>query len=376
MGEDKEKLYQERLERIKKVIRLEKVDRIPVIFMGQAFAPRYMGMKLSDFVNDPDAGVDLTIGAMKKLGDFDGVNLAMPGKLSAGQMGLTRMNMPGRELPEDSLWQVVEEEIMKPEDYDIVIEKGYNAFYAEMLPKFVFDLKECQENLAWMMANAGRKMQQFRENGYVLLTGGVGMPPLEVFSGARSTQQFFYDIYRRPDKVKAAMDASMPDLVQQTVAMTKMSPGLGAWVGGWRGAPVFMAPKIWDEFYWSYCRKLVEALVENDITPILHFDQDWGRELGRLRDLPAKKCLLNADGTTDLRKFKEVVGDHMAVMGDVPPTLFSIGTPEEVRAYVRDLVRDVGPEGLILCPGCDAPVNTKPENMEAFAAAAAEFGKI
>ena len=79
---------------------------------------------------------------------------------------------------------------------------------------------------------------------------------------------------------------------------------------------------------------------------------------------------------TDLRKFRELVGDHMAVMGDVPSTLFAVGTPEEVRVYVRDLVRDIGPNGLILCPGCDAPVNTRPENMEAFAAAAQEFGKL
>lgn len=66
----------------------------------------------------------------------------------------------------------------------------------------------------------------------------------------------------------------------------------------------------------------------------------------------------------------------MAVMGDVLSTLFAIGTPEEIRNYVRDLVRDIGPQGLLLCPGCDAPVNTKPENMKAFVAAADEFGKV
>jgi uroporphyrinogen-III decarboxylase len=32
--------------------------------------------------------------------------------------------------------------------------------------------------------------------------------------------------------------------------------------------------------------------------------------------------------------------------------------------------------GLILCPGCDAPINAKPENMEALVAAAHEYGKV
>lgn len=116
-------------------------------------------------------------------------------------------------------------------------------------------------------------------------------------------------------------------------------------------------------------------MADQGIVPVLHFDQCWDRELHRLLELPKKKCVLNPDGMTNLRKFREIVGDHMAVMGDVLSTLFAIGTPEEIRNYVRDLVRDIGPQGLLLAPGCDTPVNTKPENMKAFVAAAHEFGK-
>jgi uroporphyrinogen-III decarboxylase len=66
----------------------------------------------------------------------------------------------------------------------------------------------------------------------------------------------------------------------------------------------------------------------------------------------------------------------MAIMGDVPAPLLSTGAPDEVRRYVRDQARDVGPTGLILCPGCDAPIDAKPENMEAFVAASLEFGEV
>jgi len=125
---------------------------------------------------------------------------------------------------------------------------------------------------------------------------------------------------------------------------------------------------------WPYFVKAVEALVAAGLTPILHLDQDWNRDLARLRELPAKACILNPDGMTDVRRFKELAGDRMALMGDVPASLFAAGTPEEIRNYVRDLVRDIGPTGLILCPGCDAPINAKPENVEAFVAAGEEFG--
>ena len=109
---------------------------------------------------------------------------------------------------------------------------------------------------------------------------------------------------------------------------------------------------------------------------MLHLDQDWTRDLERLREFPAKKCIVNPDGMTDIRKAKEILKDHMAIMGDVPSSLFSAGSPDDIRNYVRDLVRDVGPNGLLLCPGCDAPINTKPENMEAFVAAGREFGTL
>ncbi len=79
---------------------------------------------------------------------------------------------------------------------------------------------------------------------------------------------------------------------------------------------------------------------------------------------------------TNMKKFKELVGDHMAMMGDVPASMFAAGTPEDIRNYVGDLVSLFDSRGLLLCPGCDAPINTKPENMEAFVAASREFGTL
>jgi len=368
-------LYQERLVLIKRAIHVEHVDRVPVIYMGDAFSPRFMGMKLSEYVSNPEAPVNVTIAAMDRIGGFDGINLAGVGRRDIG-FGFMRMKMPGRELPNDSVWQVEEVELMKPEDYDTIIEKGYEVFQAEAMKRTNTDMGAFQANMAWMATNAARKLQDYRSHGYVIISGfGMGLP-LELFAGARTTPQFFYDLYRRPDKVKAAMDAAMPALIRQTIMFTKMSPVIGSWIGGFRGAPTFLAPKLWDKFFFPYLLQMVEALIENDIVPVLHFDQCWDREVSRFLELPKKKCVLNTDGMTNLRRLREIVGDHLSLMGDVPSTLFAIGTPEQVRIYVRDLVRDIGPQGLLLAPGCDAPVNTKPENMEAFAAAAHEFGKV
>lgn len=374
---DQSALYQERRDRILKAINLEPVDRVPVIYIGGAFSPRYMGASMAQYCMDMDFAVETTLAAVKKLGRIDGLN-GLPGPrihVMLTLLWLSHVDIPGRELPEDSLWQVHEAEVMKASEYDTIIEKGWTTFRNEFLPR-VLDMAEFKTTMDWIQANGARVAQLFRDEGFVTVRGGITSIPFEFLCGARSMSQFFIDLYRTPDKVKAAMDVMAPEIIQTAVAQAKASGAIGVWVGGWRSASALIAPKIWDKFVFPYFHQMVQALADAGVVSILHLDQDWTRDLARLRELPAKKCILNPDGMTDIRKAKELLGDHMAIMGDVPAALFATGTPEEVRTYVRDLVRDVGPTGLMLCPGCDAPINAKPENMEAFVAAGQEFGNV
>lgn len=80
------------------------------------------------------------------------------------------------------------------------------------------------------------------------------------------------------------------------------------------GTPTFVFP---------YYLQMVNALAENGIISVLHFDQSWTRDLERFREFPAKMCVLNPDGMTDVRKAKELVGGRMSIMGDVPAQHFA-----------------------------------------------------
>ena len=374
---DEHARYQDRLDRLRKTIELEPVDRIPFVFMGTAFAPRYMGASMAEFCADPDLRVDVTLAAMDRLGgEFDGINALPAGRITVAlsTAWLSRVAVPGRDLPDDSLWQVRETEVMTVDDYDTIIDRGWLAFLMEYMPR-VIDPAEFQANAAWMGANLTRVVQQCRERGYVPVSGGGTTIPFECLCGGRSMEEFFLDLHRIPDKVKAALDVMQPGMIQIGVDGARQSGVPAVWVGGWRAASAMLSPKMWNEFVFPYYLEMVTQLAEHDIVSVLHFDHDWTRDLSRLCELPAKRCILNLDGWTDIRRAKEILGDHMAIMGDVPAPLLATGTPDDVYAYVRDLVRDVGPTGLILCPGCDAPIDAKPENMEAFAAASLEFGK-
>ncbi len=372
---DKQALYQDRLDRVNKAINYEPVNQVPIIFLGVGFAPKWMGLPISQFCTDYEAAVEVTFDAINKLGEIDGLNGVPGGGIHLALTGLwiSHVNIPGRELPEGSLWQVAEKEVMTPDDYDFIVEHGWQAFLGQHMPK-VIDMEEFQAWMGWNMQNGAAVAQRVRDEGYVIVSGGGTSIPFEAFCGGRSMSKFFLDLYRMPDRVQAAMDVIVPDMIAQGIGGAKANGALGAWVGGWRAASAMVAPKIWDRLVWPYYRQIAEALIAQDVVPIFHWDQDWTRDLARLKELPAKKCILNPDGMTDIRKAKEVLDGHMAIMGDVPAALFAAGTPDDVYNYVRDLVRDVGPDGLLLCPGCDAPINTKPENMEAFIAAGREFG--
>ena len=96
-----------------------------------------------------------------------------------------------------------------------------------------------------------------------------------------------------------------------------------------------LAQPLWDRFVWPYVKECVAQVDAAGLIPILHFDSDWTRDLPRLLELPAQKCILSLDSMTDIRKAKEILGDHMCIMGDVPPALLSSGTPEQVYDHCR-----------------------------------------
>ena len=78
---------------------------------------------------------------------------------------------------------------------------------------------------------------------------------------------------------------------------------------------------------------------------------------------------MSLDGETDIFAAKEILGDHMCLMGDVPATMLFMDSPKEIHQYCEKLIRRLGPSGFILQSGCDIPANAKLENVQAMVAA-------
>jgi nitroreductase len=349
--------------RIRDAVALKTPDRVPVVPNGPAWPGRAMGVKISDIATNPPVSRRAVVDAYTSLGDIDGIQSPAYHVCTLSIQWLSRVKVPGRDLPDNDLWQVDEAEIMKLEDYDAIVEEGFapwlERYYRERLPGTL-------EDMAAFSATVPDALALCRERGVVPMTPVVATIPYEYFCGGRSMKEFLLDLFRNGDRVQAAMDAALPVLIENMRGAIRGLGIMGLWIGGWRSASEFVSPRLWERFVFPYFKAMVEAAVEEGAIPVLHFDANWTRDLERLREFPKAKCVLSLDGKTEIFKAKEILGDHMCIMGDVPPALFSLGTSDEVAAYCKRLINEIGPGGFILSSGCDVPIDAKYENVRAM----------
>ncbi|MTI53712.1 uroporphyrinogen decarboxylase family protein [Geosporobacter ferrireducens] len=370
------KLFDERLKKVKDTL-VFKNDSVTNCYMGQAVPPTYMDITLADYIFKPDEGLKVFIEFVNKINDIaplDCINFGYPAlhNVPLSVIWWSKVKMPGRELGVNDLWQVAEKKIMQDEDYDLILNEGYQALFNKIVPQ-VLDMSELENFVKYHMENDDLVAQRYTDAGYPVVNAGLVCPPFETLCGARSMSQFFMDCYKMPDKVKEAQDVMLK--VLKDGIQNENVPGyiIGKWVGGWRGASALVAPKVWDKLVWPYMHELAMALIEKNITPIFHLDQNWDRDIERLLELPAKKCILNTDGMTDLRNARKKLGEHIAFLGDVPSQILATASPEQVSDYVKRLLDDIGTKGVFIAPGCDGPANSKYENLVALHKTAVEY---
>ena len=356
-------LYEERLNRLTIAVACGTPDRVPVSLVMDSFAARTMGVKLADFVTDPDLAGRAILGTMEKLGDVDSVQQPTSAPALVGMLWLAPVKLPGRDLPEDSLWQVDEQVRLQPPDYDRILELGWGAWFAEYAQKY---LGEALAAAASVGPAGARWTPECANKGYVVFAPGVIEHPYEHLCGARTVKEFTLDLFKLGDKVQAVMDTMMVDKREQARRTVRAGGPVGYWVGGWRTAPEFLSPRLWNRFVWPYMKELVEIVAEEGGIPILHYDANWDREIERLLELPARRCVLALDGKTDIFRAKKILAGHMCLLGDVPPAMLTLGTVKQVQAYCDRLLTEVGPDGFIMAMGCALPPDAKFDNVKAL----------
>jgi uroporphyrinogen-III decarboxylase len=276
---------------------------------------------------------------------------------------------------------MLETEMEGPDLYERICRDGMARVFWRSLQKALPDLQHPVRAGRFLarMGLYGMNLQlhlfRWKRRGIPCLTGVVpGAFSLDVLSGMRSMAQFCLDLHRRPDQVLRALAVANRFQTEMALLGARMTGARYCFIGSSRASASFISPRVFELFALPLLRETTARLLKAGITPFLHFDSDWTPMLPYLRELPARKCILDLDGTTDIFQAKEILGDHMCLMGDVPAALLKLGTVEEVEAYCERLIREVGAGGgFILSSGCSTPPDAKPENVRAMVESVRKF---
>jgi hypothetical protein len=369
-------------DRLKKTIRFEKTDKILSGPSIMQFAATYAGITQQEFADDPakaDAAYEKTF---VEMGGWD-IGRPMIAPRGSGPVGFFMGTArPGREVSQNSVVQFVEHEIMTVEDYDFLNDNGFNALQERlakrMNPNPPEDKRSADEIKRTEKREAKRivsETEKWDSRGVVSLMTGMGsIPPFDFFSIHRSVSKFPLDVRRMPDKIKAATKAAMPDIIASGKKSLEGSSIMRIGTASSRSSATFISAKQFEEFVLPTWLEYVWAMADAGADIIFHCDCDWTRFLPYFKEFPARRCILQLDGATDIFKAREILGDHMALHGDVPAPLLTLGTPDQVYDYCRNLIEKIGGGGgFILSSGCSTPDNSKIENVRAMVRAGNEL---
>jgi uroporphyrinogen-III decarboxylase len=336
-------------ERVLAAIHMQEGDRVPCGLTMSYFVARYSGVSIADYINDPDLRMELQHKTFEDLGGSDMVNIMPPSTSDSPDHFAflpVRIRLPGKTLPDDTVPQYAERELMVPEDYEKVIEKGWFRYVREDLVPVAFPegpdpapapAKQRRHEDSW------NRLYFEDRDIYIYPDMPVSMP-FEILSYARSLEKFLIDLYRRPEMVLAAMDVMMQDFVESALA------GIGAStravvIPANRFSSGFISPRHFEKFALPQLLMMVDLLVSHGLIVFFHLDQDWTKVLPYFRQLPAGSYVLHFDSTTDILQAKEILGDRMCLMGDVPARLFKLGSPGDIESYCKKLINTVGRGG-------------------------------
>ena len=110
-----------------------------------------------------------------------------------------------------------------------------------------------------------------------------------------------------------------------------------------RGADGFMSDEQFRKFYWPQLKAVLVGLINEGCVPALFCEGGYNTRLQYLKELP--KGSLWIFDRTDMASVKKLLGDTIAIAGNVPSGMILTGTVDDVKAYCKNLIDVIGKGG-------------------------------
>ncbi|RLE74708.1 MAG: hypothetical protein DRJ44_07050 [Thermoprotei archaeon] len=374
-GENFRELLRDRLNRLERAMLGKKPDRVPFWLLPMAnFVPRRVGITVHEYLFNYSKFVEATLRVAAEL-NVEGLDLfnAIPGlemflltvalvehpdvgnpiRLITGPMHdilqdrYTRW--PGRELSPNAHPQFLGGTFMEVDEYKKLADDLISFLNEVILPRVFKALEKPtapEAYSAWVrlgidLAKYGATLVQLggemAKLGYPSLPMGWGYSPLDFISDfLRHPTRAMIDLRRVPDDVKNACEALTPHIIK-VVKQSTIPPNIAQKQFGITVSLTFfplhlnemLSLKLYNEFYWPYLKKVLIETINIGAIPFVAFEGDHTPHLETIIELPKGK-VIGWFERADLRKVREILGDHIIIAGGISSSLLIHGTPEKV----------------------------------------------
>jgi hypothetical protein len=207
------------------------------------------------------------------------------------------------------------------------------------------------------------------------MMGGLAKAPFDTLGDTlRGTKGIMMDMYRKKDKILAAVDVIADLQIQASLTAANATKALTVVFPLHKGADGWMSEKQFDELYWPSLKKVVDALIQEGIVVTLFAEGAFNSRLEKVDQFP-KGAIHWMFDRTDMARAKVILGKNCSISGNIPASLLVAGTSQEVRDYCKNLIDTCAAGGgyLLQC-GTAGVDQAKLENLKVMYDAAVEYG--
>lgn len=411
-----QKLFMERLNRVETAIRLGTPDRVPVFTFFSSYIQRAYNSSYADIYYDYEKAGQAAVQFHK---DHPLLDVGLAPQFTSGKAneiaGSSMIDWPGRPgsiVDKYSSHQVIERELMMPEEYPEML----NDFTGFMLRKYLprayknlsgtahlnltptvvlstgmlspFYAPEAQETFrkiaeigaadAEAAAASGKYGAILSEMGFPPMITGISEAPYDILGDYfRGTMGIFEDL-TDPDMAEYIDQACELFANQQIQALQYFRfvdmPVKRVFFPLHKAMDGFMNDKQYERFYWKPLRKIMMALIDMGVTPYIYSEGPYNTRLDFLTDVPKGKVLYHFE-KVNMKAAKEKLSGIAAICGNLSISDMEFGSKETIIRETRELLETCAPGGGYLFDFNGCLENSKPENVDALFETLEKYGK-
>ncbi len=400
-----ETLFDERAQRLNDAVALKETDKIPFAPFFASVLQRLGGSSYRDIYYDYHRAGKAAVKFYEEhplcdAHSFSGFTSGRSNEMAGSSM----IDWPGRPGSIVSIYsshQVIEHEYMLPEEYPELlgdytgfmlrkyIPRAYSnlpgfagvgltptvvlstSFLAPLCSPDMLQMYKTLEEIARSDAEAAAVGSEYSNQlaalGMPPLMTGISEAPYDILGDYfRGTVGIMMDLLEYEDEIEAACDMFAD---QQIAALQYFRvvplPVKRVFFPLHKGMDGFMNPRQYEKLYWKPLKKIMTALIDMDVTPLIYTEGKYNTRLEQLADVPKGKVIYHFEDV-DMKEAKRILGGTACITGNLPAALLEYGKKEQVVDYCKYLIDTCAPGGGYIFDMNACLENAKIENLDAM----------